>query len=475
MLLACICILGIFRTAAQVNTMTGALLYSTDEGLLISDTIAFFSIKEIHIQGNRQTKEFIILRELPFKAGEAYALNTLVDKFQATRQQLMNTGLFRSVVVSLKSLKGFDVYVSIEVKERWYIYPIPHVKIVDRNINEWVVKRNMDLNRVNYGIKLTHRNLTGRNDKLYVSLVNGFTKQVVFRYDGLYLDKSLKWSSNFNVAYGKVHEVVYNTINDKQVAYRNEDKYIHTFLRTRLEFSYRRAIKTRHTFGIGYNVEKVADTLYQLNPFFAGQKDLIRYPELSYRMAHYNVDAIPYPRNGYIAEIGLTRKGLGGPVNLWQLSAMGSAFWPLNNKYTFNLRLAGMVKAPFRQDYINKQFLGYNNLFMQGYEYNVIDGVAGGYGKGILSRQIINSAIHIPSKKFERLNSIAFAVYAKVYGNAGYVYDKYPGENLLSNRLLYSGGVGIDVVLFNDLVIKLDWSTNQFGQNGIYLHQRDYF
>jgi hypothetical protein len=40
---------------------------------------------------------------------------------------------------------------------------------------------------------------------------------------------------------------------------------------------------------------------------------------------------------------------------------------------------AGVLKLPFRQTYITKQFLGYNNMFMQGYEYNVVDGVAGGY------------------------------------------------------------------------------------------------
>jgi hypothetical protein len=155
---------------------------------------------------------------------------------------------------------------------------------------------------------------------------------------------------------------------------------------------------------------------------------------------------------------------------------MGSGFWPLNSKYTFNLRVAGMLKLPFRQTYVTKQFLGYNNMFMQGYEYNVIDGVAGGYTKAVLLRQILNTAIRIPSKKFERLNNIPIALYAKVYGNTGYVYNPEPGRyNSLNNRLLYSGGVGLDIVLFNDFVIKLEYSANQFRENGLFLHKRDYF
>lgn len=460
---------------AQVNLAADALLYSTDEGATTTDTVSRFTIKEIQIDGNRKTKDFIVLRELPFKQEEQYPLNVLVEKFAKTKQQLMNTGLFRSVVVSLKSLQGYDVNVSIEVKERWYIYPIPLVKTVDRNINDWIVTQKMDLKRINYGVKLTHKNLTGRNDRLYVNLVNGFTKQVALRYDGLYLDKKLKWSSNFNVAWGKNHEIVYNTINDKQVAYRNNNEFVNSFLRTQFEVSYRRAITTRHTFGIGYTFEDVADTLFKLNSKYSFQRKAVRYPEIYYRLSHYNVDLIPYPKKGYIAEGMLLKKGVCSEVNLWQLSALGSGYWPLNSKYTFNLRVAGMLKLPFRQTYITKQFLGYNNMFMQGYEYNVIDGVAGGYTKAVLMRQLFNTAIRIPSKRVERLNNIPLAVYAKVYSNTGYVYNPEPGNNYLANRMLYSGGVGLDIVLFNDFIIKLEYSANQFRENGLYLHKRDYF
>jgi hypothetical protein len=62
-----------------------------------------------------------------------------------------------------------------------------------------------------------------------------------------------------------------------------------------------------------------------------------------------------------------------------------------------------------------------------------------------------------------------------VYGNTGYVYNPEPGYNYLNNRLLYSGGVGLDIVLFNDFVIKLEYSANQFREKGLYLHKRDYF
>jgi outer membrane protein assembly factor BamA len=465
----------VYGAKAQVNLAADAVLHTTDEGTAVSDSTVQFTIKDILITGNRKTKDYIVLRELPFKITERYPLKVLVEKFELTRQQLMNTGLFRNVVVSLKGVQGYDAYVAIDLKERWYIYPIPLIKTVDRNINDWVVTQKMDLKRINYGLKLTHKNFTGRNDRLHVNLVNGFTKHVALRYDGLYLDKDLKWSANIGVSLGQNHEIVYNTVNDKQVAYRDNNEFVNSFFRSQLEVTYRPAIRTRHTFGIGYSYEDVADTLFQLNSKYSFQNKVVRFPELFYKLSHYNVDLIAYPRKGFIAEGMLLKKGVCSDINLWQMSALGSGYWPLNEKYVFNLRVAGMLKLPFRQTYITKQFLGYNNMFMQGFEYNVVDGVAGGYTKAILTRQIINTAVRIPSKRIERLNHIPVALYAKVYGNTGYVYNPEPGFNSLNNRLLYSGGAGLDIVLFNDFVIKLEYSANQFGQKGLYLHRRDHF
>jgi hypothetical protein len=65
---------------------------------------------------------------LPFRSGDSIYLPELVKRFEIARQQLMNTTLFVDVVVALKSFRGYEVDVQIEVKERWYIFPIPYVK-----------------------------------------------------------------------------------------------------------------------------------------------------------------------------------------------------------------------------------------------------------------------------------------------------------------------------------------------------------
>jgi hypothetical protein len=41
--------------------------------------------------------------------------------------------------------------------------------------------------------------------------------------------------------------------------------------------------------------------------------------------------------------------------------------------------------------------------------------------------------------------------------------------------MLYSGGVGIDIVTFYDIILKFEWSFNQLGENGLYLHRKSVF
>ena len=96
-----------------------------------------FTVRNIIITGNKKTKTQIILREIPFKSGDQYLLQDLVKKFEVARRQLMNTTLFNEVVVALKSFDGFDVDVLVELRERWYLFPLPYLKTVD-NLDRWV-------------------------------------------------------------------------------------------------------------------------------------------------------------------------------------------------------------------------------------------------------------------------------------------------------------------------------------------------
>ena len=242
------------------------------------------------------------------------------------------------------------------------------------------------------------------------------------------------------------------------------------------DLTYRRAIKTRHRVGIAYIMEKVKDTVVSLNPkYFESGRNSIHFPEVYYRMSYYDLDYIPYPTRGYAAEFSIGKRGITKAVNVWHLSAKAAGSWHTGRRTFVNLVAYGSIKAPFKQPYYMQKFLGYGDAFMQGYEYYVVDGVAGGFLKATFTREIFNFSVRSPGRISQLPERIPFKIYAKVFGNTGYVHNPLPGENRLSNMMLYSGGIGLDIFTAYDFTLKLEWTFNQLGQNGLFLHRKSIF
>jgi outer membrane protein assembly factor BamA len=466
-----------------LKAQNSAVFNSPIESTLVPDSQAvhrpsenLFVIRNIFIVGNRKTRADVILRELPFKQGDKFLLQEIVSKFQLGREQLLNTSLFNDAIVALKSFEGYNVDVLVEVKERWYLFPLPYFKPVDRNFNQWLVEQKASLQRVNYGVKVLYNNVTGRNDKLRLWFITGYTHQFSFGYDRLYIDKALKWGMDVQFAAGKTREVNYNTINNVQAFVKDSNQYLKSFLDATFELTYRKAIKTRHRFGIGYHVQNIEDTIAKLNPsYYPAGRTQVSYPEFFYTMNYFDEDYIPYPTKGYAAELTFSKKGFNSVINSWQLSIQGSANWHLRPKTYLNLRSFASIKLPFDQPFFNRGLLGYGDIFMQGYEYYVIDGVAGGYLKAGLTKELISVYGNFLKRQRNQPVRIPLRVFAKIFGNAGYVYNPQPGNNSLENRMLYSAGAGIDILTYYDFTLKLEFTFNQLGKNGLFLHQMSNF
>jgi len=435
-----------------------------------------FVVRDIVIEGNRKTRPEIITREISFKRGDKLLLQDLVKRFEFARRQLMNTTLFHEVTVALKSFDGYDVDVLVVVRERWYIFPVPYFKPVDRNLNQWLFEQNASLSRVNYGAKVLWNNFSGRNDKLRFWAIGGYTKQLQFSYDRKYIDKKMKWGAGVNFATGNNKEVNYNTIGDKQVFIRNEGNNLRNFTNASFQLTYRNAIRTIHRFTFGYTWERLADTVIKENPdYFHNQSNKVQFPEFTYNMTYLNLDYNPYPTRGYALDLLLSKKGINKAMNSWQASVQASGNWPTSKRSFVSLNLFGSVKLPFSQPYYNRRLLGYADVFMQGYEYYVVDGVAGGYMKASFTRKMLSFGFNIPGTKKIAPQRIPINIYGRVYGNAGYIYNPDQGDNFLANKMLYSTGIGLDITSIYDFTLKIEWSFNQLGQNGIFLHRKTMF
>jgi hypothetical protein len=439
-----------------------------------SPALPLLYIDSIRIEGNRHTREHILIRELPFAVGDSCQLPQLVSWFEEAKRVLMNTTLFQQVTVYADSIVQNRVQVMVRVKERFNIYPALFFDPVDRNLNQWLFEQGASLRRVNYGAQLFLNNTTGRGDRTNVTVLGGYTQQLSFSYERPYIDKRMRWGLRVGFSMGRNREVNVETRNDKQVFLRDPDLFLRHQVQAFGELQYRPRINTRHTFGFQWKSERVSDTVYRRNPsYFPGGGGSIRYPRFYYVLNYQRVDHLPYPRKGPLAQLQLSRSGLGTPMDLWEVHAKGMLHWPLDKKWSLALGMYAGIKFPFDQPFINRRMLGYGNQFVSGYEYYVVDGMAGGLTRLFLTRELVRHTIRIPYKKGKEPATVPIRLMARSFLQAGYVHDpELSLRGRLANTPMYAGGVGIDILLFYDLLFRFEYSVNRFGENGLFLHRK---
>lgn len=433
------------------------------------------TITKINLSGNQRTKSFIVLREVPFHVGDSLVEIELQKQLTLAKQQLMNTSLFVDVNVYVSIRIGHSLVINVDVKERWYLFPLPYFRLVDRNFNQWWVEQNRSLERVNYGIKFTQNNFTGRNDNLDVWLITGYTNQITLRYNLPFIDKKLKSGLNVGFNSATQKELNYQTGDNKQLFFKQEET-TKQILRLDVTYSFRPDVKNRHYFRISYNNEKVGDTVLAINPrYYPDKKTHFTFFDFNYQYKRYDVDFIPYPSKGFLFEGNLYRRGLDNVSGLWQISARAIYAIPITKKSFLHLEGMFMVKTPANNYFVNERLFGYGYFQMRGLEYNVVDGLQGASLKTTFHKQLLSFTINnpIPSKTHDK---IPFRIFMKAYGDLGYGYTPTPNtSNTLNNQLLKTWGFGIDIISIYDFVFKIEYSFNQLGIDGLYLKSRNDF
>lgn len=460
--------------------MINGILFA-DSSILQHDT-ASVVIRNIFITGNKKTREYIIRREILFSEGTSVKAYNLIAVIERARENIYNTQLFLEVKPQIKNWVNGAVDVYFELKERWYLFPLPYFKLVDRNLNQWIDEQKASLKRVNYGLKFALNNVSGRNDKLRVYLVTGYTRQYSFNYEQPFADKNLKHGFSVGFSFNQNRQVNHLTVFNKQQFFpesnnNNQLGIIKEQVRGELGYSYRPDVYNRHNVRVAVTAEKLNDTIVKLNPnYFSNGKSSATFPELSYSYSYGKVDSIAYPLRGIIWGFGFYQRGLGfsKAVNVFGLDFNISKYITVARKNHFAFQFYGKMKLPFDQPFYNLKAIGYSDFFMRGLENYVADGVASAVSKITYRRKILQFSIPTSIHKNGTSYRIPFKIYAKTYTDFGYSYIRHPLNTRLNNKLIYSGGFGLDIITIYDFQLKLEFSFNQLGQNGLFLHtQKD--
>ncbi|MEO6290911.1 MAG: POTRA domain-containing protein [Ginsengibacter sp.] len=440
----------------------------------ITDTASKLSLRKIIVTGNKKTKSYIILREMQVKPGDSVIISRIPDELDKARSFIYNTTLFVDVNVSALIVNAQEFDIIVHVIERWYIFPIPVFQLADRSLNEWVDKHNADLNRVSYGIRFIHRNVSGRNDQFSINVINGYTRNISLNYRAPYSNPSLTEGVLVDGGYYQSREIPVLTTAQNDIFYFRKDDFVRNEWFARGAYLSRKGLTKRETFSLSFHHIRVDDSVIsqQYNPgYFNSKSTTQNFPEMEYKLQYINVDNILYPLKGFTSSFILNKRGLQlkDNINRLSLKAGYSVYFAHLNKWYSSLKFSGEIKLPFTQPFVNRRAIGYGEDYLRGYELYVIDAAASAYAKFDLKKQVIrfNIPTLLNSKTY---NKIPFRIYAKSFADLGYAYIQQQFNTRLNNKVLCSGGIGIDAVTIYDLKLSIEFSLNQLGQKGLFLH-----
>jgi outer membrane protein assembly factor BamA len=436
---------------------------------------SFFIINKISIEGNRITKAAIINRELLFHVNDSIDTNKLKNILEQSRKNVQNTSLFNFVSIDTLNVHDGKTDIKISVVERWYIWPVPFFQINDRNFNVWWQTK--DFYRTDYGINLDWENFRGRKESLIVMIRAGYDQTFALSYKIPYINKCKTIGIGISGGYTGNHEVAYVTQEDKQLFYKDEDKYVQQNIFATLNVTYRPDIFNFQTFQVNYNHYLFSDTLLKLNPSFS-HNNQVQYFTFYYLFRSDHRDIAAYPLKGYYFDFELNKNGFGllKNENLYAsfLHTSFREYWQIHNRWYFEWGINAKLSNAVSQPYFMERGLGYGPNFVRSYEYYVIDGQDYALLKTNLKYELIKTGMKrlkfIPSKKF---SLFYYAVYLGCFVDGAYVDNVNKLEtvnNSLPNTCLLGAGVNIDIVTYYDVVWSVQYSINKMCEHGLFLH-----
>lgn len=430
-----------------------------------------FGISGVLVEGNRKTKEKIILRELTFREGDTLSAADLYERLEQSRKNLLNLGLFNTVDLVPTFLGPHEVFISVGVNERWFWIPVPQVSFADPNFNTWWLTR--DFSRLNYGAAVKGQNLRGRNETLAALAQLGYIKKFGLAYRVPYVDRSQRWGAQVEGAYGEQDETTIGTVGNKRVLLKTPAQAIMQRWKAGAGATFRRSLYIRHTLGITWNQVAVRDTVVARNPdYLAPGRGRVQYISLAYSATMDRRDSRAFPLQGTFAKLEFSKDGIGaGHPGVTNILATVQQSWRTGQRWSLGASVKGKLSRGTPKHYFLQEGIGYAD-YMRGYEYYIIDGQDFLLGKANILFALVTPRSYraegIPWEPFRTLN---LAVYLNAFSDHGYVRDTVHGaQNFLANQWQHSYGLGLDVVTSYDFVLRLEWAVNRMDETGFYLH-----
>lgn len=429
------------------------------------------SINNIFILGNEKTKASIITRELSFQIKDTISMHRLIGYQTEDRNKIYNTNLFNTVEIQILALDDTNIDILIKVTERWYLYPgvILRTSAGDRNFTNWWVNENRDLKRINYGLRLSKYNIRGRDETLLLTSQFGFENVFLLNYLIPYIDKNQRFGLVADVGYAEFKNLPIRT-QDHFLRFVTSNNVQKRSFASSISLSHRPSFYNRHFITAGYNRASITKNIAEVNPlYFKDNTTLQRSFRLAYSFSRDLRDNHTFPLRGYAVAATFGKNGLGvyNEYNRWYFTASYRQYFDLGKGFFLASNLSGHLTTE-DVPYSKYLGLGFENYIVRGYEFYVIEGPQAVLFKSSQRKRVFKTTANIseywmPIEQFRRW---PLALYCKTFFDAAYVnnYKDYELNSRLTNKLIWSGGIGVDFVTIHDITIRLEQSYNAQGQ-----------
>lgn len=428
-----------------------------------------WELKAIEYSGSFKTKTYYLDRILkPITVGEIYT-DTLSLKDQAY-DQLKSSDLFNDIQIGIESLED-GIILQIGIWERFPIIPEGSLSFADRNINVWMKEKNFALNRVNIGLGAVHHNFLGTLQNLGVFVQVGYTPQLKLKYFNPYIDAQKKHGLGLELSYAVNKELAVETKDFKQVFYKNNDQVLWTNQSLALIYQYKPAHKFQLEANLSLDRNIYDASIFEHYPRFLRAHKTEQWSLIpSFSLRYNEVDYWNYPLKGWRAVVGSSLHiPLNGQDFYFPIHQQFDFYLPLSKKWYYALiqrSKFNIIQAPY---YVYQNNLGYDYHYLRGLESYVLD------GKGfILLRQNIKYELldweyHLGWKYFEK---IPLKLYPKFYVDLGYyIPNQHYSTQIMTNRQLYSFGIGLDILTLYALKFRIEYSFNNLGLFDLNFHR----
>lgn len=462
-----------------------------DGKVKLPDTLAYEQviIAECKIEGNKLTKDWLIMRELDFKIGD-----TLVTSFKSeagnislkrfapadsselnlrmhySRENIVNTKLFLSVDLSMEQIEGNQYRLLINVQERHYWWLFPVVKLNAPNFNEWL--RDIDLSAVSMGLFFSHNNLFGTSHQSSLVGYVGKSYAVAWGYRIPWIGKGRKTGLTFGAGYQNLYTVEYGSFENKR-----EMLYASNSQQTAFVFgviNLRPGLYNYGTIKLDGQWVKISDSLHTLEPNYLAKGKQTNFSASLYAdYAYDSRNSKSYPLMGNYLRLFVKKVGLGliyKDVDYFFYGVDFHFYQKIGKRWyvaeMFKLENSSGENHPYYYQLNMTQ----KKDFVRGYDLYTLKGDQMYFFRSNVKYELVKPNIKKAKEGQEqsKFKNLQYAFYLNAFADAGYCVNEFSENNPYNNKMLYSWGLGIDFVTYYDMVLRFEYAFTSVGTNGFF-------